>query len=161
MKTSTRICWTRRSRCKYWTRPKRPEPKANYSSPSRADEIIHLIYFHPYSMPWRLVTGTCHYHLHMTFSRKWLRTLFNPRSSSTRQRFPLYNYQCGAQIDTVRVFQSVLYWMYLCFCLLTDSFKIRRLIDTFWKINLEQTGLSWINLSSITIDNNFILQVSA
>jgi hypothetical protein len=109
-------------------------------------------------MPWRLVTGTCYFHVDMTFSRKWLQ-IFSPRSSSTRQRFPLHHDKCQAQIDTV--FYSVLCWLYLSFCLLTDNFKIRRLIGIFSKINLEQTGLSWINIPSITIDNNFILHVSA
>ena len=110
-------------------------------------------------MPWRLVAGACHFHVDMTFSRKWLQTLFSPRSSSTRQRFPLHHDQCQAQLDTV--FYSVLCWLYLSFCLLTDNFKIRRLIEIFWKINLEQTGLNWINIPSITIDNNFIVHVSA
>jgi hypothetical protein len=89
-----------------------------------------------------LVTGTCHYHVDTTFSRKWLQTLFSSRSRTIRQRFPLYHDQCRAQIDIVRVFYSVLYWLYLSFRLLTDNFKIRILIEIFWKINLEQTGLN-------------------
>jgi hypothetical protein len=154
----TWIHWTRRNRCKDWTRPKRPDPKTNYSSPSRADEIIHLIYFQSYSMPWRVVTGTCHFHVDMTFSRKWLQTLFSPGSSSTRQRFPLHHDQCQAQIDTV--FYSVLCWLCLSFCLLMDSSKVWRLTEIFWKFHLEQTGLNWINIPPITIDNNFTWVIS-
>ena len=64
---------------------------------------------------------------------------FNPYRSNvelTRQRCPLYQVQCRAQID--RLFYSVLCWFSLSCCYRVADFELQRL-EIFWKINFDQT----------------------